>query len=47
VLYTRKVDKCRSLILSNLRVSYLGAHRDHREGGGIISTVAQLKQLIF
>jgi hypothetical protein len=24
VLYTRKVDKCRSLVLSNLSVSYLG-----------------------
>ncbi len=32
MLYTRKIDKCKSLILSNLRVSYLGAHRDHREG---------------
>jgi hypothetical protein len=32
VLYTRKVDKYKGLILSNLRVSYLGAHRDHREG---------------
>jgi hypothetical protein len=28
VLYTRKTDKCRSLILSNLHVSYLGAHRE-------------------
>jgi hypothetical protein len=32
VLYTRKVDKCSNLTLSNLRVSYLGAHRDYREG---------------